>query len=156
MVFVLAAISLGGSLMAGCGGPAEPGKDERGVRETLSQFYMLMFEQQKYSMAAQYVAPSFHLRRLVLTEGNYRISGSWRETARRMLEDANDMPQTEEGPSMTLIERVSEKRRDQLPFSQWSIDRVRVTGDRATAITADGSCGLVKVKGRWLMEWVQA
>lgn len=137
-------------LMVACAGSqGEPGSDRVAIEQTLSAFYKAIVEDRDVSAACRYTAAGFTLKPALYLGANFDAE-----------RDSDQVPRPAGPPKRprTCEEKVRaiiQARGNQYPFSAWAVDSIEIAPDGMTAeaVTSDGSSGLTKADGRWLMAW---
>jgi len=135
----------------GCGESRSAAVNDRpAIEETLRSFYKAVIEDRDFSAACRYTSARFALRPALYVGGNInaqREATLQRQRAARK----GGRPRTCKEMARTIFDA----RGDQYPFYGWYVESVVLAEDGLTAevVTSDGSAGLEKVDGKWLMLW---
>lgn len=124
--------------------------DKLAIEETLRSFYKAVLDDRDFAGACRYASARFSLRPALYVGVN--IDAQREPNHQRIRPKRRGRrPRTCEEMARTIFQA----RGDHYPCYAWYVESVVVARDGLTAevVTSDGSAGLEKVDGRWLMSW---
>ena len=125
--------------------------DEAAIEETLRGYYTALLRDQDFAAARRHTSPRFALRPGLYIGGNIDAADQASLNVRRGHERERSATRTCE----EWVRRHHASASGMYPFRGWAVESIEISeeGTTAHAVTQDGSAGLEKLDGRWLMLW---